>query len=754
MNSWSLDPVFDSYLVVGLAGAVLLGLLLIVRYGAGLNWRRRMLLRGLRLLIIVLVLLAMLRPTHVSSSRKPQSAVLIVLIDQTESMEFPSSEAGVSRWEHQLDILRRVEPLLQTLHQSLTIKIYGYSDQLHPIAWDGTRLEVPGPPLGERTDISTTVFRALERELNQRLAAIVLLGDGTQTTFDPPIEMRKLGQEMQRLGVPLYAVPFGDGGSPEYSRDVVIKQLAQQYTVYVKNQLAVRSVVEVRGYVNQPITVQMVVLDRQGTETVVETRQVTAHRDDEQIPVAMTYIPQQAGQYTLRMRAEQQDGELLWENNELTAFLNVMEGGLRIYYLYGSRIGEQLELRRSIASSPYMEVVEQFIGIAGRARWPDPRAAIEEDQPFDVIIIENLNARAIGTEQLQQIATAVENGTGLMMVGGYHSFGPGEYAQTPLAAVLPVEMQAFERQPLGLAARLQTDFHVTGEIAMVPIRPHAVSMLATPQENRQRWSELPPLQGANRIISKNTGRVLVASANNDPLLVAGDYGAGRVLAFAGDSTWRWRREGFETELHRFWRQSMLWLAHRDEQQHHDAWIRLQQRRFLPGEDVPVMVGLTSSSGATSPDASWDVSWQGPSGDRQPLQVSPDGDHWQGLIAKVQEPGEYTLTVKAMVAGTLVGPVEASFEVIDQKPEKSKAAADLAQLARLVRWTEEAGGRIVAPNELPSLLQKMNDDPPELDVEIQSRWQLGQTTADAWSFFMLLVVLVGGEWFLRKKWGLV
>jgi hypothetical protein len=281
-----------------------------------------------------------------------------------------------------------------------------------------------------------------------------------------------------------------------------------------------------------------------------------------------------------------------------------------------------------------------------------------------------------------------------------------------------------------------------------------ITMIADASQNQQRWGELPPLLGANKLVAKDTGRVLLASPGGDPLLVAGDYGAGRVLAFAGDSTWRWRREGFATELQRFWRQSILWLSHRDEQKHHDIWVQIPQRRVQPGMDVPVYVGVSSSSGEAVQDVQWTLTWEGPDEIQAPLSITRETEKWVGKVENVRQPGEYRVTVTASIGGTLFGPLEARFQVLDQKPEKSNPVADIAQLSRLAHWTEPYGGKLVEPRELPALLQELSRKPPELDIEVETRWQLGKTAADAWAYFLLVVVLVSSEWYLRKKWGMV
>ena len=81
-----------------------------------------------------------------------------------------------------------------------------------------------------------------------------------------------------------------------------------------------------------------------------------------------------------------------------------------------------------------------------------------------------------------------------------------------------------------------------------------------------------------------------------PLLVAGQSGDGRVLAFAGDSTWRWQMAGFGDAHRRFWRQCVLWLAKKDEQTEGRVWIRLAGRRVMRGTRVDFDVGAENAQG--------------------------------------------------------------------------------------------------------------------------------------------------------------
>jgi len=120
---------------------------------------------------------------------------------------------------------------------------------------------------------------------------------------------------------------------------------------------------------------------------------------------------------------------------------------------------------------------------------------------------------------------------------------------------------------------------------MRPVRPHPVLSLAPEAENAAAWKQLPPLTGANKFeaVKDAAGTAVIAEAEQgQPLLVVGEYSRGRVLALAGDSTWRWWMHGQAAAHKRFWRQVILWLVRREDLEQHEVWIKLAQRRFNPG----------------------------------------------------------------------------------------------------------------------------------------------------------------------------
>ncbi len=74
------------------------------------------------------------------------------------------------------------------------------------------------------------------------------------------------------LGFPLYALAFGQARGLGQARDVAIKDLLVNPTVFVKNELAVQANVRIDGLVNQDIPVQLLFESPKGEMEVVATK--------------------------------------------------------------------------------------------------------------------------------------------------------------------------------------------------------------------------------------------------------------------------------------------------------------------------------------------------------------------------------------------------------------------------------------------------------------------------------------------------
>jgi uncharacterized membrane protein len=140
-------------------------------------------------------------------------------------------------------------------------------------------------------------------------------------------------------------------------------------------------------------------------------------------------------------------------------------------------------------------------------------------------------AGQVAPDLLELIAAYTAGGGGLVMVGGYMSFGgidgKAGYGKTCLQDVLPVSIAPGDdrvERPAGVVPTVHLPGHPT------------VAGIAGP------W---PALLGYNRLTPRPPGEV-VASCGTDPLLAVGTYGSGRSVAFASDIGPHWAPSGFTT----------------------------------------------------------------------------------------------------------------------------------------------------------------------------------------------------------------
>jgi uncharacterized membrane protein len=753
MSQWYFNPVGGYWLVSAVALALVLLLTLLGLPRHKLTPRQRGILVALRLAVIALAMMAMLRPALVHTTTKHQSATLVLLVDQSRSMAVADAVGGKTRWQVLRSAIDEARSTLQKIGEDFEIKAYAFDADVHPLDVSAGQFDLEETPTGEQTAIGASLEDVLRREAGKRLAGVILLSDGAQRAYAPrDIAPQGPARRLADLGYPLYTFPFGQSRGLGQARDVALKDLSVNQTVYVKNQLDVHATLRIEGFGGQAVGVQLLFENAAGKMEPVDGREFKAGQEGETIPIELHTIPQIPGEYKLTLRAQTQPGELVTTNNEMSTFVTVLKGGVNVLVLEGSLRVDSNFLLRSLDASQDIKV--DFVRLDQR----DPKQRpVDLEQAFrpgkyDVYVLGDVDSSFFTPEELQLLATAVKQGAGLAMLGGFHTFGPGGYQDTPLAEVLPVTMDRNERQRPGDTTR--GDVQLPGPVKMRPAKPlgerHYLMALGEAAERDKVWSQLPPLEGANRFGPlKPAAQLLAETPDGKPLLVVQEAG-GRVMAFAGDTTWHWWMEGFEAQHKRFWRQVVLWLARKDETADGNVWIRLAQRRYGPRGRVEFTAGARSPQGEALLNARFAADVVLPDGSKKKLNLVQQQDHMVGVFSDTQTAGDYAIIVTAEDQGATVGTARSRFLVYEQDLELDNAVADPSLLASLSAMTKEVGGQSLAPQELPDLFRRIQEKPLELEVESLVK----QTPWDTWPFFIAFIGLISCEWYLRKKWGLV
>ncbi len=757
--------------------AVLLGLLLVRPRHVRLIKRQWAALIALRLLVILLMFFALLRPSFVYTKTEPVPGSLILLVDGSRSMQVADSLGDKPRWDAMKLLLDAASKDLGKLAAKWNVTAYEFGGETKKVDLQDGKLTLAASADGEESAIGAAIGDALDREPSKHVMGVLLLSDGAQRAapprdMPPQVAARRLTAE----NIPLYTFTFGKSGGRERA-DLSMSDLVTNETIFTETPTEVRARLTALGYANQRVKVQLLWETAKGMEAV-DTTQVDTGIEGGATPVVLHYTPQKPGEYKVTVRVEPREGELITTNNEVSTFVTVRPGGINVLYLVGTqRVSggpgqEQRFVRASLAQSPDIVVARRLVNYqpmgaditdlighgkgGGHSSTPEP----------DVTIVDNVDEQGLSEGSWKAIADRVQHGMGLLMTGGYHSFGPGGYRGTPLADVLPIEIGPAQRQDFN--EPLRQDVQIAGPLHIRPAAPlgerHPVMQLegsgaagpgAAKTNTGNVWNQLPPLDGANRIERselKPNSQVLAEADDpqKHPLVVAGQAGEGRVLALAGDSTWRWQMSGFGEAHRRFWRQVVLWLAKKDEHTEGKVWIKLAGRRVMRGSHVEFSVGADSPQGEPMPNAQFDISVQTPEGHSEAVRPAKTSDGIAATFRETSKPGDYRIVVKAKDGGTELGTAEARFLVPNQDLELDRPAAEPTLMAQLAEMTKPAGGAAMAAEELPDLLKRLAAKPPELKEEVTAK----VTYWDTWPFFLAFVGLLGGEWYLRKRWGMV
>ncbi|MDR2761437.1 MAG: hypothetical protein LBB88_02405 [Planctomycetaceae bacterium] len=744
-----------------------------------LAFRRRVLF-WIRFCALLILFLAMLRPTIIYTATERLSSSLVLLLDDSESMSRADEINGNTRYKVALDSLLNSRVVLGRIQDYADVKCYNFNSGLVPFQIFGGVVEgMSSIPKGRETAIGAALDSVREQLIGKRVLGVIILTDGSQRTRPPRDTLpHDAAMRMRDAGITLYAVRLGNAGGSSDFRDVAVNDMHANDKVFVKNEFHVTGMIRVTGYANISIPVQLLFEDEKGEMKVVDEKSVQTSSDDHLIPYKLSYAPQGTGYFKYSINVPTQDKELIDTNNRQSNFVRVIDGGLKVLFIQGERHFDQAPLKQSLDESADINVTYLDVRVGkfkvmnreGSFRSRLERVTRERDSwlntafargAYNVYILDNLDSIAFKKDELQALVDRVREGAGLIMLGGFNAFGAGGYADTPLAEVSPVEMRGVDRQMLD--SPIRKDLHYWDKIRMLPVGAdgrvgsnltahYIMRLVQTTEKNEQLWRVLPELQGANRFDRiKSSATVIAAGENGERLLVSQLFGLGRVLAFAGDTTYRWRLAGFNEEHKLFWRHVILWLAKMDDVFENDCYITMENVRLLPGDLAKFQIHLKSSSGEEVKDFKSEVVVYHPDGLCRSVVVVDDDGVKAGTFRETEQAGDYKIEVKidksSLKEEFQNGVAIARFMVQDQNLELD---SPIAYPNLLDNISATSGGRSIAPEQLNSLLEELLK---KTDEFIESR-ETSKTLYDGWWCLLFFALLLCTEWFLRKQWGLV
>ncbi len=718
--------------------------------------RRTAIVLALRLLAFVLAGLAIVRPALAFAERNPIRSLLLIVCDYSGSMTIQDESNHLSRWDLLLQSLRESGPELDRLREEQQVDV-----RFFKFAGDVVEFQPnePGAADGKRTDTGAMLRTLFEQRDGQRPPrSLLLLSDGADNGSARTPALSEAAR-WRGLSCPIHAFACGNPTTADRQSDVAIMSIATEPAlVPIKGRLIVKLVLDAPGFENSTVRIRLF-LDN---EEVLARDEVLTLTTGNAVKLECN-APAKPGEVKLRVQAddprrkdEAPAGDLFPLNNKIETFITVTKEGVSVLLVDKQRAMEPQFICDALSRDPRIRVTPVWLR-GGQTLDANSGDLFRFDkQQYDVIILGDVTAgqmRDVSPQSLQSIEHLVEQGSGFLMLGGYSSFGNSDWQGTVIEKLLPIDLDNSRGQ-------------IEEDRLMVPtqdgLRKFGYLLRLTDEKDpKKAWLDLPPLEGTSRLRPSKKGieTVLAESDKDEPILIAQNYGNGRVLAFAGDTTHRWVVSPEKQQMHsRFWRQMVIWLA-KQEDAEGSVWIKPDTRRLPARSDLGFSVGVRSKGGIDLKDGAYKVEVVGPDGVKTPVPTARTAAEDRGAFVKTDVAGEYRITVQGEAkdpsSGEVVnGETSARFIVYDEDIELSRRAADHDFLKKLAA---AGGGDFHRVEELPAFLRRMQTEnlarnKPKLTL--RPDWRTSSRSAFFPLFFVMFVMLLSIEWLLRRRWGMV
>jgi hypothetical protein len=608
--------------------------------------------------------------------------------------------------------------------------------------------------LGDRTYIDDAINQALQRAAARPVAGIVLFSDGRTTAPPSRATLRRL----QAASTKVFVVPLGSTAS---AGDLAVANVDIPRRAFVRDEVPVRVEIERTGEPNSPAMSQPAkvrLVDADTGESLAEANVGDFAAGATSTSVTLLSRTDEAGQRNWRVELEPGDSDLVAENNQRLAQVELVDRPLRILYIDGYprweyRYLKNLLIREStIESSILLLSADRDFAQEGNlpiTRLPRTR---EEFAQFDLFIIGDVPSGFFTPEQLELMRDQVaQRGTGMLWIGGERST-PKSWDSTALAELLPM------RPPFALAAidspvnLVATNAAMTLGLLKVGEGDSWPLELADPKVgwSRMDWAQAIPIEQLKPTAETLAVGVPSGENNSDqartwPVIMAMKYGAGEIIYVATDEIWRWRYGRGERYTEQVWLPLVRMLGREAlAGGGAAATLRAVPARVQLGQSVRLELVIGDARLVDRGDAAVDA---------EIVASDPSSGGTAGRteieLLRTQRPGEFAATVAPESIGRFTarvpsGPAagaEVTFVCERPDDETRRASADHGLLEDLAR---ESGGAVIRAEDLgtlPDLLPKRSVVTEHASLE--PLW-------DAPLAMILILLLATVEW-LGRRW---
>lgn len=771
-----------AWVFFGCLALVLISLLFYFRWQSGKKPAVRIALAVTRASLLCLLLLILAEPVLKFKKTEEVKPALWLVFDCTKSMGIRDqlsdsvrnryvkaiggkavAEGDQSRAEWLRALLSKPDDnLLQVLSEKYELSVFKFSrddgvDQIFEstagTAGEDQKVDVAKvaaslDPSGRVTAIGAALDALVGQSGKSTLQGIVLFSDFGQNSGTPAEEAAT------RIGVPIYTVGIG----PDDVKDL---GLSLQAPLLMKKAEKSTLAINLRqnGLDNENVTVKVVATPvnadgspGSGARQVVQEKVVKL--TDAVTTLDVTYTPEIAGRFIISAEVAPRDGEVVTDNNRAEREVTIQDDFLRLLYVEYEPTWEW----RFIKEVFYRDKLVGERGFRTFLRSADPKVRHSNDlflqtltparSEFfqnDVIFLGDMPASTLSSRFCEMVKEFVGRfGGGLVIISGPR-FGPAQLLSTPIGDMLPVIPEQNSRP------RAKREFRprLTEDAASIPF----MQLGDSPQEHLRAWNNLgfvPWYHGALRarplstVLLEHPSEVCASDGQTpQPLIAIRRYGKGEVIYLGFNETWRMRRKYGELYYRQFWGQMIhrLGLSHALGSQ--KRFVVNTDRQSYQEEDRVLLTveaynkDFEALDEKALPPGGLLAQHISPGGDTDEVWVSNLRDGMFETEVQVFEEGDHILKVRDPETGEFN---EVTFRVAATSAELRSGKRNRSLQDKLAVST---GGRSYEFDTVNSIATEIKPRPTQLvEMKIRTLW-------NTWPVFILVVLLMLGEWLFRK-----
>jgi len=712
---------------------------------APLSAPARVVLWVLRGLAFALVIFALWQPTlsyRIPDTGKPR---LAMLVDRSGSMSLPASDAAFADRGEEARV--RAHEVADELGNDYALEWFDFGDRIAPAALDSSAVSEG------TTSIGGALEEVLVRSASRPVHGIFLVSDGVNTSGRDPVRVAKGSP------VPVFTVPVG----PESTLpDLEIRRIETNTRAFAGEPLPVEVVVSSSGLESETGRVQLL-----ADGEIVEEREFEV-LGDKGLEQSLRFEIQPARPGWTRYEVRALVGnDAVPENNVREIAVEVMERKTRVLVVSDAIDWDFGFLRQTFDADTTLGyaylVRSQGDNYRGSGKKPPSDLPTQPGglEEYAAVVLVSSGSSSFPEPFLRALGGFVSRGGGLWIVGGPQQSG-GWSRVDQFQRILPA--RAVDRP--GAAQPL-----ASVELLAQGMRHPITALRDNPSQTAALFASLPPIwRTAHGLDLKGNGRELLAFRGTGPgrsALVAGFGDRGKVVWFDARGLWRWRLTAAGSDLPAhffadFALGTIRWLAEpaiRDRFQVEPGrrvypngesvsfLANLWDQALQPIDDASIVVEIAPDSASAGAIA--DVSKPlatGRAGSSGTIEMVPSTDPgaYEGRGAGLP-PGAYRYRARAVSgSGNELGVSEGRFWVETMGPEFARVLSDREVLRQIAG---ESAGQVVEVASLSSLADRIPDVIRRVgrvrEVDLWNHWAL----------FVLFVLLLSTEWFLRRRRGL-